>query len=227
MAEVPMQLIDEQVVDGHRLGRHIQHDPASRNFPAIKAPGVVSVDHKANGLPLNQGGLGSCTANALCGALNSAPDYRGGPPLKEADAVKLYEVETKLEGKPYPPHDPGGSGLLVCKAAKSQGMISSYTHAFGVEHALLALVLRPVICGINWMTSFDTPDDTGEVVIAKDAKVRGGHEILADGIDADKQLVWFWNSWGTSFAKGGRFCMSFDTWEQLLKDGGDATVPVK
>ena len=36
---------------------------------------IVSVQHWAIGLPLNQGDLGSCTANALCGALDSAPDF--------------------------------------------------------------------------------------------------------------------------------------------------------
>jgi len=227
MGEVEIHHIEEHVVDGKRLGRHVHHDPASRNFPAARAPRIVTVDHRAKGLPLNQGTLGSCTANALCGALNSAPDYTGGALLTEADAVRLYGAETRLEGKPHPPHDPGGSGLLVCKAAKDEGMISSYTHAFGREHALLALVLRPVIVGINWYSSFDTPTAAGEVQIAKGATNRGGHEVLADGIDADRELVWLWNSWGTTFGKGGRFCMSFDTLDQLLALGGDVTVPIR
>jgi hypothetical protein len=177
---------------------------------------------------LNQGTLGSCTANALCGALNSRPDCSGKQPLDETDAVTLYDAETRLEGKPHPPNDPGGSGLLVCQAAQQERLITSYTHAFGVQQALEALVLRPVITGINWYTSFDTPDPTGLIEIAPQATVRGGHEVLADGIDAEKQLVWLWNSWGKTFGVGGRFCMSFATWEQLLdrKNQGDVTVPI-
>ena len=187
----------------------------------------MSITHTATGLPLNQGALGSCTANALCGALDSAPDFAGGMPLNENNAVQLYELETKLEGKPYPPNDPGGSGLMVCKAAKQEGLISSYQHAFGLSHALEALVLRPVITGINWYTSFDEPDPkTGQVTIAPGATVRGGHEIVADEIDAPNELVWFWNSWGTGWGTGGRFCMSFDTWGELLKERGDVTVPM-
>jgi hypothetical protein len=222
-AELP-----ETPVEGKRLGRHVLHDPRSRDFPAPKAPKIISVQHTATGLPLDQGNLGSCTANALCGALDSAPDFQGGSPLNESRAVKLYELETKLEGKPYPPNDPGGTGLMVCKAAKEEGLISSYQHAFGIEHALEALVLRPVITGLNWYTSFDEPDpQTGEVKIAPGATVRGGHEIVADEIDASKQLVWFWNSWGSGWGMGGRFCMGFDTWGQLLSERGDVTVPVK
>jgi hypothetical protein len=220
--------LSEQQVTGKRLGRHVRHDPRSRDFPAEQAPQITSVTHQATGLPLNQGELGSCTANALCGALDSAPDFGGGAPATETEAVHLYERETSLEGDPYPPNDPGGSGLMVCKAAKQMGLITSYKHAFGIENALKALVLRPVITGVKWYTSFDTPDPkTGLVELSPQATVRGGHEIVADGIDAENKLVWFWNSWGTQFGQGGRFCMAFGTWDQLLKDQGDVTVPVK
>ena len=219
--------LPEYQIEGKRLGRHVKHDPRSLQFHATRAPQIVSVTHQSTGLPLDQGSLGSCTANALCGALDSAPDYAGGPTLTEANALRVYELETKMEGKPSPPNDPGGSGLMVCKAAKQLGMISSYLHAFGVQHALEALVMRPVITGVSWYTSFDTPDpQTGIVEIAPGATVRGGHEIVADGIDTDKNLVWFWNSWGTQYGLGGRFAMSFDTWDQLLQQQGDVTVPV-
>lgn len=218
--------IQESVVAGRRLGRHVLHDPRSRNFPASRALTVKSVTHSATGLPLDQGQIGSCTANALCGALNSAPDDPSGTVHNESDAVNLYEAETKLEGKPYPPNDPGGTGLMVCKAAHQLGWITSYKHAFGVQHALEALVLRPVITGVNWYTSFDTPDPkTGLVAIAQGATVRGGHEIVADGIDVDNKLVYLWNSWGPTWGLAGRFCWSFDTWEQLLSSEGDVTVP--
>jgi hypothetical protein len=221
-------LLPEQAKPGMRLGRHVEHDPRSRDYAAERAPKVKSVKHAATGLPLNQGEIGSCTANALCGALDSAPDYTGSTPLEEKEAVRLYELETKLENKPYPPNDPGGSGLMVCKAAKELGLIESYTHAFGVEHALEALVLRPVITGISWYSSFDTPDPTtGLVQIEPGAYVRGGHEIVADEIDAENKLVWFWNSWGTQYGLGGRFCMAWDTWAKLLEEQGDVTVPLK
>jgi hypothetical protein len=219
--------IPEQQIEGKRLGRHVQHDPRSRSFEAEAAPQIQSVTHQATGLPLNQGQIGSCTANALCGALDSAPDFAGGTPLDEEKAVSIYELETRLEGKPYPPNDPGGSGLMVCKAAKEMGLITSYKHAFGIDHALAALTLRPVITGVNWYTSFDTPGADGVVAIAPGATVRGGHEVVADGIDAENRLVWLWNSWGTDWGLGGRFAMSFDTWDQLLQEQGDVTVPLR
>ncbi len=219
--------LDETPVAGLRLGRHVEHDARSRNFPAAQAGQIKSVKHTATGLPLDQGSIGSCTANALCGALDSTPEF-SGTVYNETNALSLYELETKLEGKPYPANDPGGSGLMVCKAAKQLGWISAYHHAFGVKHALQALVLQPVITGIAWYSSFDQPDPhSGLVQLAPDATIRGGHEIVADEIDAEHQLVWFWNSWGAGWGVGGRFCMSFDTWAQLLANQGDVTVPAR
>jgi hypothetical protein len=113
---------------------------------------------------------------------------------------------------------------MVCKAAKQMGWISSYKHAFGIQHALESLVQRPVITGISWYTSFDQPTAAGLVEIGPGATVRGGHEIVADEIDAPNRLVWFWNSWGPGWGVGGRFCMSFDTWSALLQQRGDVTA---
>lgn len=123
--QIVERVIEETVIAGRRLGRHVVHDLRSRDFPAARAPKIVSVTHAATGLPLNQGDIGSCTANALCGALDSTPDQKSGTVYNEAKAVGLYELETKLEGKPYPPNDPGGSGLMVCKAAKGPPQVRS------------------------------------------------------------------------------------------------------
>jgi hypothetical protein len=215
----------EAVIPGKRLGRHIHIDPRSAAYPAETALALISVTHESAGLPLDQGSIGSCTANALIGALNTAPHWSpGAPTFAEADAVKLYSAETALEGDPYPPNDPGGSGTEVCQAALNAGMLDGYQHATGIDQALAALVLRPVICGINWFTSFDSPDASGLVAIAPGATVRGGHEVLANQIDAAGELVWLYNSWGASFGVGGRFCMSFTTLATLLAQGGDVTV---
>ncbi len=116
---------------------------------------------------------------------------------------------------------------MACKAARDLGLIDSYTHAFGIDHALEALVLRPVITGIKWYSSFDSPDPvTGLVEVTQGAKMRGGHEVVVYGIEAERELVWCWNSWGQQFGHGGRFSMSFDAWDFLLRDRGDVTVPI-
>lgn len=223
---MPHICIPETHVPGKRLGRHLPvPDGRDLNHLAEGATQVVSVQHSAVGLPLDQGNVGSCTANALCGALNSQPDYKGVA-LDENDALTLYKRETADEGQPYPQFDPGGTGRAVCKAAKELGILSGWQNALGLQAALQALVLRPVIIGINWYTSFDSPDANGHVAIAPGATVRGGHEVVLDEIDAEHYLVGAWNSWGTAYGAGGRFYMSWHCLWRLLNEGGDCTVPI-
>jgi hypothetical protein len=220
--------LTEVSMTGHSLGRHIHHDPRSRDYPAARARGLASVTHRSVGLPLDQGDHSCSTAHSLVGALNSAPNFAGGDPLTSADAIRIYERAAALQGDSYISGH-GSSGLMACKAAVELGLIGSYEHAFGIDHALESLVLCPVMTGLKWYSSFDSPDPrTGLVERTADASFRGGHEVLADAIDVENELVWFWNSWGASYGRfGGRFCMSFETWHRLLEDQGDVTVPVK
>lgn len=209
------------------LGRHVEHDPASRNFAAARATKRKTVLHKRTRAAFDQGDLGSCTGNAMCGVLVTQPWKHSR--LSEKTAVELYELATTLDNAPgaYPPDDTGSSGLAVCKAAKQLEYISAYHHAFGIDHALDALVLAPVIIGISWYTSFDTPDENGVIEIADGATVRGGHEVELLGIDVDAETVTGINSWGPSWGPlKGRFVMSWATLAQLLAEQGDVTVPI-
>ena len=213
-------------VAGKCLGRHVKHDPRSREFPADAALALRSARHAAVALPLDQGDHECATAHALCGALNCAAETRNGVRYDETDAIRVFRLAAALNDDD-PDGRPGSSGLMACKAARALGLITEYRHAFGIDHALHALVLRPVITGIKWYASFDEPDpETGLVELVGGSVLRGGHEVLVNEIDVDNELVWCWNSWGPSFGTGGRFCMSFDTWSRLLSDRGDVTVPI-
>lgn len=228
--DVPALPADDEIVQAlglraRPLGRRVEHDPASRNFAAARAPKRKSVTHKRTRAPFDQGELGSCTGNAMCGVLVTAPWKHSR--LSEKTAVELYELATTLDNAPgaYPPDDTGSSGLAVCKAARQLGYISAYHHAFGIDHALDALVVAPVIIGIPWYSSFDEPVD-GLLEIGDNAYVRGGHEVELLGINVEDETVTGINSWGSSWAKKGRFTMSWDTLARLLAEDGDVTVPI-
>jgi hypothetical protein len=222
--EVFSESLDEHAVSGHRLGRHIEHDERSRAFPAARAPKVVSVAHTRHCPPFDQGQTGSCTGNAEAGVLMTDPLFVTGRSLSESDAVVLYEKATHLDRikGSYPPDDTGSSGLAVMKAAKDLGYITGYRHAFGLQHALEALVLAPVITGVSWYEGFDSPDADGTVTIS--GSIRGGHEFEVVGIDSDARTVRACNSWGTDWGDRGYFQFSWDTWDQLLHERGDVTT---
>jgi hypothetical protein len=204
------------------LGRIVQHDPRSWNFQAERAPALVSVLHERKRRPLDQGQTGDCTGMAMTGLLCTKPFPHSK--LSERTAIKLYSKATTLDDVPgsYPPDDTGSSGLAVAKAAKHYGYIKSYSHAFGLQHALEALVLAPVICGFDWYEGFDQPDSSGNVTIS--GSIRGGHEVEVLGLDVEAQTIQLINSWGDGYGVNGRFQMSWSTFDQLLSQSGDVTT---
>lgn len=222
-------LVHHRQIESHdpRLNRHVNHDSRSRDYPAEMASAVRDVLWPSRGLPLNQGPIGKCTAEAACGRCNSAP-WQSEHLYTDADSDTLYEAETALEGSPWSPADPtvndiGGSGLTVCKAAQNLGWIRSYDHAFSTDDALRALGVRPGITGTHWYESMFRPDSNGLVEISAGSSIAGGHEYLVDQVLVEQRLIGCWNSWGPEFGVGGRFYMSWTTWDRLLNEEGDVT----
>lgn len=220
MTEIQAYRLEEGYAVPHqRLGRHVAHDPRSWDYPAEAAPSIKTTIHPLPPeLPLNQGDLGSCTGNAMAGLLACH-----GVPVDETLALKLYEEATALDPYPgqYPPEDTGSAGLYVAKAARKAGLCKWYRHAFGLAHALHAIVLRPVIIGINWYSSFDTPYAGGLIEIVPGAIVRGGHEVLVYGVDAENKQILICNSWGTTYGQNGTVRLPWGDFEHLLDEQGD------
>jgi hypothetical protein len=151
--------------------------------------------------------------------------------LDEAGAVQLYSDATKLDDYPggyYAPDwsDTGSDGLSIAKALKNAGEIGGYQHTFSLDDALKALGVTPYITGTNWTSNMFDPDSDGRVYPT--GSVEGGHEYVADEIDAANEQVWFTNSWGqwgvTRDGRPGRFYMTFADFGDLLGQQGDVTI---
>lgn len=220
-----IQLHPERKVRGKRLGRHVEHDAVSHAFAAPMSVGPVrSVTWDRQCPAFDQGDVGSCTGNAMAGLLMTRPFYRTGRELTEADALAIYTLATRLDNVPgeYPTEDTGSSGIAVMKAAKKLGYIKGYHHCFSLQSVLHALQSGPGITGINWYEGMDEPSGWAGVVEPTGAQ-RGSHEVEVYGVDVEAGLVLMWNSWG-SWGNGGRFCMSFASYQRLLREHGDFTV---
>jgi hypothetical protein len=227
--------IPEVRIPGMPLGRHVHQDSRSALYPFRSdiPRSAITAQTWARQIPvLDQGNLGSCTGNAIVGCAGTSPVFEAlpasHPALDEQLAVKVYSRATVLDSAPgsYPPDDTGSDGIDASKAAVELGLFSGYTHCTDLPTMELALQTGPVAIGINWYSSFDTPDANGYVAISRNAYIRGGHEVEVIGIDPANQLFHAVNSWGTGWGNHGIFSFSYTTMERLLAEDGDCTVPV-
>jgi hypothetical protein len=225
-----------QTAGSFRLGRHQLHDQESRDFPAVmllpdrSRPPQRTVMHEQHLPPLDQGQVGSCTANAALGVLCSGIFWRGIP-YTEADALALYELETRIDNHQipgmYPPDDTGSTGLWSMKALRQKGIVHSYHHAFATRTVLQLLEYYPVSVGVPWYNSMFDPDPQHRIPTDPSSGVAGGHQVALVGIDVETKLVRVRNSWGTAWGDGGYAWLSWTDLAVLLSDGGDAVVPVQ
>lgn len=211
----------------HQLGRHVAHDEASRNFPvralfSDPAPDIKDVRHKRSVLIYDQGQLGSCTLNAALGCVSTRPFTRH---FRSQKIIKKYYSETtKID--PYdgswPPDDTGSDGNSAAKTLRNHNLISEWRHCFGINDVLIALQTTPVITGTNWYADMFHPAGNG--LVKPGGGVAGGHEWCLIGIDTTNAQLIAANSWGTRWGDRGYFRISYDDYDRLLHEDGDATV---
>lgn len=212
-----------------RLGRHVTHDPRSRQYALPEAARPTSViAWPRKGPVLDQGQVGSCTANAALGLLMTQP-FSTGQTWTETDALALYHEETVLDESEipgvYPPTDTGSSGLYAMQALRKRGLVVDYLHAFSLDAALAALVTGPIAVGSVWLQSMFTPDSSGLIKVDRRSRVAGGHEYVVDGFDPARDAVRMTNSWGPGWSVNGQAWIMTDDFDWLLSQQGDVVQP--
>jgi hypothetical protein len=219
--------IEERFVRGKRLGRHVNFDPRSADYPVTPLLESTKVEQRYWGRPgaFDQGDTGSCTGQAVAGLAMAAPIAT--PDIDVGSAIAIYEQATKIDtyAGVYPPVDGGSSVLAAMKAAVLLDKLKGYRWCFSLADVLQALSqVGSVAIGIKWYDSFDEPDANGLLHLTAQATVRGGHAVNLTGVDPKDKLVVGWNSWGETWGAHGQFLMDWDTLERLLADDGEAAV---
>jgi len=228
------------------LGRIQHHDPRNLEYAhgVLPKPAIQSVTWARRTPILDQQNIGSCTGNALTGALGTDSAGRtatgqvtvtadshgiftaGTYTLDEDFAVMAYELNTRLDNikGQYKPDDTGSSGPACGKTAKALGLATGYTHAFSYDALRSALQSGPVLIGIDWYNSMFDPKPDGQIVVDKTSGLAGGHELMIREYDAALDIAWVDNSWGSSWGVDGRGYFKGAHLRTLLSDGGDVTV---
>jgi len=200
----------------------------------------ASTDLRAQCSPVeDQGSLGSCTAQALVGALEFL-EIKHGVLFKDLSRLFVYYNERVLIGTTR--WDSGANlrdGIKtlakqgVCaekrwpyilsrftrkptKACYREGLdhqITSYERLLTLDEMLACLAEgNPFVFGFSVYESFETADvaRTGVAVLpAPGERVLGGHAVMAVGYEERDQRFLVRNSWGTRWGQGGYFTMPF------------------
>lgn len=174
----------------------------------------------------DQGNEPECVAYAMLHLLEDGPHTKdptrpGAGPIINPN--RLYRGAQQNDEWPGEQYD-GTSARGACKWLKHQGVISSYSWYFTLEQLVDGLLLvGPSAFGTLWTSGMFYPDEDG--FIRPTGSARGGHEVLANGVNMHEEKIRFKNSWGRHWGDGGQFWMRFDDVRFLLeRAGGDAVT---
>jgi hypothetical protein len=229
---IALQRIEEVVVPGKRLGRHIRIDTRSESYCVTKIhPSEIKEKLWLGSNPraLNQFDVGACVGFASAHALNACIGL--GLRLDNSDALDIYALATTKDPWPgsYPEEDTGSSGLAAMQACRELGYIKSWSNAYTLDDVLSGLQTRPGILGSTWFAGCDDPS-VGFGVISPTGSVRGGHETAVVGCEPDRGLIILRNSWGDDYGvaiaeQTGYFRLTYTEFSALMLLTGDVLFP--
>lgn len=183
----------------------------------------------------DQSTLGSCTGNALAGAVAFAHPgfmasrlmiYRNARVLEGTvqsdagaqirDVVKgMHQTGACVENHwPYDITKFAARPPQPCYEEAATRVITSYERVSGLDAMLDCLASgHPFIFGMSVYESFESDKvaKTGTLPMPKPTeKLLGGHAVLAVGYDLRTRRMKVRNSWGPGWGKKGHFTMPFD-----------------
>ena len=227
---------------GHGLGRRVQFDPRSRDYPVRAALrwGEEHIISRRWYLPstaevVEQGSDGACVGFAVANELRYTPSpvdrLPGGGRVDNRYAVeRIYWPAQRVDpwdGGAYPDASPfyeGTSVLAGVKAAAAAGWYGEYRWAFSeFDLAMAVSHIGPAIIGIPWYERMFYPDGRGFLI--PDGEVVGGHAVLVIGINTqDGGHFAVMNSWGRGWGDRGRAKISRVDMVKLLAEDGEACI---
>jgi len=230
------ELRDGTRVEDPRLGRLTHFDERSRNYPVtagIEAKKPRSYHWRINNGALDQGREGACVGFAWTHELLARPAEV--PDLDARFAREVYHQAQRIDqwpGGTYPGASPVYDGTSILAGAKSmvfRGYIGEYRWAFGLNDLILALGYKgPAVLGIPWYSSmYQTEARGSQQWVNVNGNIVGGHAIVARGVNIKGEYVTLHNSWGPTWGINGDARISFSDLDKLLKQQGEACIPVE
>lgn len=186
----------------------------------------------------NQGNLGSCTGQAIAGAIEFLNNRNKKP--TDVSRLYIYYYERLLEGtvnydsgayirdgikatnkfgaplEKFWPYQANRFRVAPSLQARNDGArrkVTLYERASGFDSVVNAISNQyPVIVGFDVYSSFYNIGRDGRMAYPNISKERllGGHAVLLVGYDNNKQCFIARNSWGANWGEKGYFYMPYD-----------------
>jgi len=170
---------------------------------------------------LDQGQTPHCVGFAWAGFGVSVPlplDWQNDMGDKIYYAAKILDKE--------PNQEDGSNTRSGVQAFTQFSGLTSYAFASSLDDVVTWLLVNgPVVGGTNWYDSMMSPDTNGLVHIQ--GNIAGGHEWMLSGVDTIMKQFKCTNSWGTSWGVKGQFFLTYDDYQRLLNEQGDACTAIK
>lgn len=202
------------------LGRIVVPDDRDRAFP-MKAALELAVPPRPARKTWriwwkgDQGDTPMCVGYSWHGFLRSLPLLQRDP-----SALWIYKRAQQIDEWPGEEYE-GSSVRAGVKALQEKGLIKNYVWAYNVDTIVEWLARNgPVVLGTTWYEDMFTPDRNG--VVVPGGRIAGGHAYEAIGYDDPTEMIICQNSWGDPWGLNGRFKISYDDLNELLKDQGEA-----
>jgi hypothetical protein len=206
-------------------------DSRDADFPVLRSLGAAPVELErtsrywfTGGWWGDQGEMPYCVAFAWAHWLEDGPVTQPGnaPIVIPAD---LYAAAQEVDEWPGTAYD-GTSVRAGAKVLQTHGFVQSYQWAFSIDEAIRTLLhLGPMVIGVNWYDSMFEPDEAGFVDVS--GPVAGGHAVKLDGVNTKRGLFRIKNSWGREWGNNGFAYISFEDFERLLREDGEACIAIE
>jgi hypothetical protein len=217
------------------------HDPRSRNFP-IRTALPTSKERKTKrykiGPITNQGAEGACVGHAWTAEATAEPtpvDLKRlkiyAPTAPDDFARFIYGMAQYLDEWPGESYE-GTSTNAGAKAMRNAGLVTEWRWAFGGAEEVADTISwkSPVVLGIPWYESmYAAPAG----VLQVGGRVVGGHCIFASGVVLNADVlggrtgIELTNSWGENWGIKGQALIAIDDLGKLLRQDGEACVPLR
>jgi hypothetical protein len=150
------------------------------------------------------------------------------------ERAKIYKEVQRIDEWPGEDYD-GTSVRAMMKWLKGKGFVAQYRWAFDCETVVNhVLGTGPVEMGTVWDGGMSNPDKWGYVAPTQSQADDEGHAWTVIGADRQKKnpdgtngRITAINSWGREWGNRGRFYLTFETLDRLLKMDGEAAVAIE